>query len=100
MGTGIASGALSLDGVETLSRLLLVIAAAMWIGLGLTLAVALLTDWERIRRDARSPAALTAVAGTAVLGTRLTLLGWRWAGIALLGLALPVWLVLAGPVLR
>jgi hypothetical protein len=33
MGTGIVSAALSLDGDETLSRTLLVIAAAMWVTL-------------------------------------------------------------------
>jgi predicted acyltransferase len=35
---------------------------------------------DRVHREARSPAALTGVAGTAVLGTRLTMLGWSWAG--------------------
>jgi hypothetical protein len=48
----------------------------------------------------RLPAAFTAVAGTAVLGTRLTLLGWSWAGGALLVVALVLWLGLLGPVLR
>jgi tellurite resistance protein TehA-like permease len=40
------------------------------------------------------------VAGTAVLGTRLTLLGWHWAGIALLVVAVVLWLGLVGTVLR
>jgi Voltage-dependent anion channel len=35
-----------------------------------------------------------------VLGTRLTILGWGWAGIALLVIAAGFWLVLLGPVLR
>jgi len=47
----------------------------------------------------RSPAALTGVAGTAVLGIRVTLLGWSWAGIALLAIAVAFWLVLLTPVL-
>jgi hypothetical protein len=33
------------------------------------------------------------------LGTRLTLLGWNWAGIALLAIAFAFWLVLLTPVL-
>jgi hypothetical protein len=57
-------------------------------------------DRGRFRHDVRMPAAFTAVAGTAVLGTRLTLLGWSWAGSALLVVALMVWLGLLGPVLR
>jgi tellurite resistance protein TehA-like permease len=34
-----------------------------------------------------------------VLGTRLTLLGWAWAGVAMLVLAFVVWVVLLRPVL-
>ena len=99
MGTGIVSIGLSLDGRETLSRVLLVADALTWVALGLLLAALVLFDRARVRRDARSPAALTGVAGTAVLGTRLTLLGWSWAGIALLVVALCFWLLLLGPVL-
>jgi tellurite resistance protein TehA-like permease len=36
---------------------------------------------------------------TAVLGTRLTLLGWTWAGIATLVITLVLWAALLGPVL-
>jgi hypothetical protein len=99
MGTGIVSIGLSLDGRETLSRILLVIDGVVWIALSLLLASRVLGDRERIRREARSPPALAGVAGTAVLGTRLTLLGWSWAGIGLLAIALGFWLVLLGPVL-
>ncbi len=99
MGTGIVSIALSLDHHETLSRILLAIAAVAWIALGLLLAGRALLDRERVHKEARSPAALTGVAGSAVLGTRLTLLGWSWAGIALLVIALAFWLVLLRPVL-
>ena len=53
-----------------------------------------------MHREARSPAALTGVAGTAVLGTRLVLLGWSWAGIARLSIAAGFWLMLLMPVLR
>jgi tellurite resistance protein TehA-like permease len=97
VGTGIVSIALSLDLHETLSRILLAIAAA-WIALGLLLAGRALRDRERVHQEARSPAALTGVAGTTVLGTRLTLLGWSWAGITLLVIAACFWLVLLTPV--
>jgi hypothetical protein len=45
------------------------------------------------------PAALTSVAGSAVLGTRLTVLGWDWAGVALLVIAFVLWTALLVPVL-
>src|SRR5262245_4480566 len=100
MGTGIVSIALSLDGREALSRILLVVDVAVWVVLGLLLAARIVVHRERARRESRSPAALTGVAGTAVLGTRLTLLGWAWAGIGLLLLAVGLWLLLLTPVLR
>ncbi len=99
MGTGIVSIALALDGREGLSKTLLLVAAAVWVALALLLAGRLLGDPARVRSEARLPAALTGVAGTAVLGTRLTLLGWDWAGIGLLAIALGLWLLLLGPVL-
>ena len=43
--------------------------------------------------------ALTATVATAVLGTRLTTLGWSWAGVAMLVIALVLWVALLGPVL-
>jgi tellurite resistance protein TehA-like permease len=100
MGTGIVSIALSLDGRETLSRILLVIDVVVWVVLGLLLVARMAVNRERAWRESRSPAALTGVAGTAVLGTRLTLLGWGWAGIGLLALAFGLWLLLLAPVLR
>jgi tellurite resistance protein TehA-like permease len=99
MGTGIVSIGLSLDGRETLSRILLGVAALAWITLGFLLAGRVLHDRDRVDREARSPAALTGVAGTAVLGTRLTLLGWSWAGIVLLAIAFAFWLALLTPAL-
>lgn len=100
MGTGIVSVALSQDGQEWLSRLLLVLAAAIWLTLGVLLAARALRDHAQFRRDVRLPAAFTAVAGTAVLGTRLTLLGWHRVGAALLAIAVIMWLGLLAPVLR
>jgi tellurite resistance protein TehA-like permease len=99
MGTGIDSIDLSLDNHETLSRVLLGIAIAVWIALGLLLAGRAVFNPERVHREARSPAALTGVAGTAVLGTRLTLLGSSPLGIALLVIALVFWAFLLAPVL-
>jgi tellurite resistance protein TehA-like permease len=100
MGTGIVSTALSLDGRETLSRILLVIAALMWATLAVAIALRARRDRARFLADVRTPPALTSVAGTNVLGTRLVLLGWAWAGIALLVIAAVAWVLLLGPVLR
>jgi len=99
MGTGIVSVALSLDGREILSRVLLAGAAVLWIVLGLLLAGRILCDRERARRESRSPTALAGVAGTAVLGTRLVMLGWSGVAVALLLIALVFWLGLLTPVL-
>lgn len=99
MGTGIVSVALSLGHDEALSRILLVIAAAMWLTLAVLVPLRASRDRARFLADIGTPAALTSVAGTAVLGTRLTLLGWTWAGVAALVLAVVVWVLLIGPVL-
>jgi hypothetical protein len=56
-------------------------------------------DPTRFRTDVRTPGALTAPVATAVLGTRLTLLGWAWAGIATLMIAFALWVALLKPVL-
>jgi tellurite resistance protein TehA-like permease len=99
MGTGIVSIALSLDAQETLSRVLLVIAAVVWVALGALLAGRATRDRARFRQEARLPAALTGVAGTGVLGTRLALLDWAWASAVLLVVALVLWAALLVPVL-
>jgi len=100
MGTGIVSIALTLDHYETLSRIVLVIAAIMWVTLAVLVPLRARRDPERFRADIRTPPALTSVAGTDVLGTRLVLLGWTWAGIAALVIAAAIWALLLGPVLR
>ena len=100
MGTGIVSIDLSTDGRETLSRILLVIAAAIWVGLGLLLAARLGSDREQLVAESALPAALTGVAGTEVLGTRVALLGWNGIAIALLAIGFCIWLVLVPHVLR
>jgi tellurite resistance protein TehA-like permease len=82
MGTGIVSVALGLDGRQTLSHALLTIAATAWVALAVLVPIRARRDGARFRRDIATPAAFTAVAGTAVLGTGLTAVGWAWAGSA------------------
>jgi tellurite resistance protein TehA-like permease len=99
MGTGIVSVALWLDGEETLSRVMLVIAAVVWVTLAMLLPLRAVHDPAGFRADAHTPAALTASVATAVLGTRLMLLGWTWAGMAALVIAFVLWVALLRPVL-
>ncbi len=84
MGTGIVSVAMLSAGQQLISRVLLAIAAGMWLLLAASFLWRIMLDREGWRADVQRPAALTAVAGTAVLGARLTVLGWSWAGWALL----------------
>ncbi len=100
MGTGIVSVALLLDGRHVLSAILLVLDAGMWLALAVLLPARARRDAQRFAVDLRHPTALTSIAGTEVLGTRLTLAGWDWAGSALLVIALLVWLGLVPHVLR
>ncbi len=99
MGTGIVSIALLLDHQRTLSTILLVLDAVIWVALAGLLPARAVADRERFRADIRHPAALTSIAGTGVLGTRVTLLGWDWAGAALLVIAVAIWLGLVPQVL-
>ena len=100
MGTGIVSIGLFLDGRGALSGLLFGIAVALWSGLFAVFARRAL--WQRARwiAEARSPGGLTAVAGTAVLGSRVAFAGVEWAAFLLLAVALCLWAVLLAPVLR
>jgi tellurite resistance protein TehA-like permease len=100
MGTGIVSIDLSVGGYETLSRVLLAVGIGVWLGLGLVVAGRVLRDRPRARLEAASPAALTGVAGTAVLGARMALLGRHRVAAALLVLAFCLWLALVPRVLR
>lgn len=100
MGTGIVSVGLASDSERLLSVVLLVIAAAVWVALGLSVAWRARHDRARVRREAGSPAALTAVAGTAVLGARVAPLGWSGVAAALLAIASLIWVLLVWPVRR
>ncbi|MFF7333993.1 tellurite resistance/C4-dicarboxylate transporter family protein [Streptomyces sp. NPDC008150] len=91
MATGIVSVGLHLTGYETLSRISLVLAAAAWVALAADFVARLLRERERWMEEARSPAALTAVAATCVLGTRLSLLGRQTLAEALLATAALLW---------
>lgn len=99
MGTGIVSVALLLDGRHLLSQVLLVLDAISWLALTVLLAARAAANPGGFKIDARGPTALTAIAGTAVLGTRLTLDGWNWTGAALLIVATAIWLGLVPYVL-
>ncbi|HZO77020.1 MAG TPA: tellurite resistance/C4-dicarboxylate transporter family protein [Solirubrobacteraceae bacterium] len=100
MGTGIVSVALLLDGRHVLSTILLVLDGIFWVALAVLLPARALQDGRRFAADLRHTPALTAIAGTAVLGSRLTLSGWDWAGAALLIIAMVLWLGLVPNVLR
>jgi Ca2+/Na+ antiporter len=100
MGTGIVSIALAFDHVDVISSILLVVAALVWVGLGILLAGRATHDRESLRRDAWSPAALTGVAATAVLGARVIGLGWEGVAMALLVLATALWVALMATVRR
>ena len=99
MATGILSIALWLDGLQTLSQILLAVATFVWAVLGGLLIGRAVRDRPRFDHEARSPAALAGVAGTAVLGTAFTLRGWDWAGVSLLVIAVVVWATLLVPIL-
>ena len=99
MGTGIVSIGLSVDGRETLSRVLLALTAATWFGLGASVLLLAARLRAVLLEAARSPAALTGIAGTAVLGARVDLLGWNREADALLAVALVLWLLLVPYVL-
>ena len=100
LGTGIVSIGWSLDGHELLSHLFLGLAGAVWIGLAILLSARVVRDRARVLGEASRPPALTAVAGTAVLGTGCSLLGWDRTGIVLLAVAFCLWLLLVPNILR
>ncbi|MFE7269100.1 tellurite resistance/C4-dicarboxylate transporter family protein [Streptomyces sp. NPDC057623] len=91
MATGILSVGLHQTGYETLSRIALALACASWLALACDFTARLLWDRARWVKEAATPAALTAIAATTVLGTRFTALGWETLAKALLALAALLW---------
>ena len=100
MGSGVVSIDLAADRQAVLSAILLWFAAAAWLLLVIVLGVPLVYQRDRFAREARSPASLTAAAGTAVLGTRLVMQDYRVAAAALLAVAAIAWALFLTPVLR
>ncbi|OKK22233.1 hypothetical protein AMK16_03420 [Streptomyces sp. CB00455] len=100
MAAGIISAGLHLTGRAVASLVFLVVAAALWLVLAADFAIRLLGDRGRFRAEADTPAALTAVAASTVLGTRLSMLGWQRAAAALLVLSAALWPWLLLGVLR
>lgn len=100
MAAGILSTGLHLIGLDGPSLVVLAVAVALWLVLAVDFATRLLGDRRRFRAEADTPAALTAVAATAVLGSRLAVLGWQSVALALLALAAALWPGLLIAVLR
>lgn len=100
MAAGILSVGLHLIGQGALSIAALVFAAALWLVLAADFTARLLGDRRRFHAEADTPAALTAVAATAVLGSRIAVLGWQPVALALLALAAALWPGLLIAVLR
>ncbi|MER7463604.1 tellurite resistance/C4-dicarboxylate transporter family protein [Streptomyces sp. NPDC097981] len=94
MAAGILSVGLHLVGADWLSLAALVVAGGLWLVLAAGFTARLVGDRGRFRAEAYTPAALTAVAATTVLGTRLSLLGLQPVAAALLVLAAVLWPVL------
>lgn len=94
MATGIVSLGLHLTGTETVSRVFLWLACVAWAALAADFLARLVAQRERWVAEAHSPGALTAVAATAVLGTRFSALGRQTLAEASLVLAVALWPVL------
>ncbi|UQX04255.1 hypothetical protein [Streptomyces sp. RerS4] len=100
MAPGILSVGLDLIGRTGLSLAALAVAAVLWLLLAAVFAALLLGDRGRFRAEAHTPAALTAVAATTLLGSRLDRLGLHRAAAGLLLLAAALWPVLLYAVVR
>lgn len=100
MATAIVSVGLHLAGAEVVSLVALGLACAAWSALGADFVVRLVGQRRRWIAEAESPVAITAVAATAVIGTRISLLGRPTVAEALLALAALLWPVLLLPAVR
>jgi tellurite resistance protein TehA-like permease len=100
MATGIVSIGFHLTGYDVLSGVMLVLAAALWVLLAVAFAVKLLIDRAGWVAASGNPPALTAVAATCVLGTRLSMFGSQRTALALLAISAAAWPWLLVSVLR
>ncbi|MEU6768374.1 tellurite resistance/C4-dicarboxylate transporter family protein [Streptomyces sp. NPDC046853] len=100
MATTVLSVGLHLVGAEPASLALLVLALLAWVFLAAVFVRHLLAERDRWLREIDTPPALTAVAATAVLGTRLSLLGHQAVSVALLCLSALLWPLLMSHVIR
>jgi tellurite resistance protein TehA-like permease len=100
MTCGVVSIDLSSDHEPVLSAIMFWFAAAVWVVLMAALGVPLVLQRGRLWRESASPAVLTIVAATAVLGSRIVVAGHRTVAVVLLALAATEWAVLTGPVVR
>jgi tellurite resistance protein TehA-like permease len=93
MAAGVISIDLTDDRQPALSAILLWFAATTWVFLVVVLAAPLFYQHGRFALESRSPAILTGVAATAVLGIRLAMQDYRVIGAVLLALACYVFTV-------
>lgn len=100
MATAIISVVLRQTGYDAASAVFLVLAAVVWLLLAALFAERLLLDRATWAAQAETPAALTAVAATTVLGTRLSLQGRQAPAAVLLVVAAVLWPVLLPSVVR
>ncbi|MER5889713.1 tellurite resistance/C4-dicarboxylate transporter family protein [Streptomyces sp. NPDC001941] len=100
MATGICSIGLHAVGHETLSRFALGLAGLAWLLLAVLFLRRFLLERGRWRHDADTPASLTAIAATCVLGSRLSLQSWQFPAAVLLVTAAVLWPVLLVAVVK
>jgi tellurite resistance protein TehA-like permease len=99
MGSAILCADLYAVGQPVLAAIFGWFAAATWLFLAAVLALRMLHERDRFIREARSPAALTGVAASCVLGSAVAPHGYYPVAAALLGLAGVSWVLLMAPVL-
>jgi tellurite resistance protein TehA-like permease len=99
MSTGILSTATQVAGLRLLSWALLVLAVLGELALGASVIGRLCSDRPGVVADAGTPASLTGVAATSVIGARIASVGWTGIVWGLLVAGVLLWLVLLPSVL-
>ncbi|MES9537622.1 hypothetical protein [Actinomadura sp. NPDC000600] len=100
MATGIVAVGLHLAGLVWAARVLLAVTALLWVALVVVFGGLVAGGGARLREETSTPAALTAVAATGVLGDGAATISRPVAAAVLLGLAAVLWAVLLPRVLR